>query len=56
MRREPRREGLSTIEATGMLLARLEQRPEIETALTENFRRMLDEIRASGVHIGKGGR
>ena len=30
LRREPRREGLSTIEAAGMLLARLEQRPEIE--------------------------
>jgi DTW domain-containing protein YfiP len=56
LRREPRREGLSTIEATGMLLARLEGRPEIETTLTENFRKMLDEIRASGVPIGKGGR
>jgi hypothetical protein len=39
-----------------MLLARLEGRPEIETTLTENFRKMLDEIRASGVPIGKGGR
>jgi DTW domain-containing protein YfiP len=56
LRREPRREGLSTIEAAGMLLARLERRPEIEAALAENFRRMLDDIRASGVHVGKGGR
>jgi DTW domain-containing protein len=53
LRREPRREGLSTIEAAGMLLSRLEKRPEIETRLNENFQRMLDGIRASGVHIGK---
>jgi hypothetical protein len=54
LRREPRREGLSTIEAAALLLSRLENKPEIETALTGNFARMLDEIRASGVHIGKG--
>ncbi len=54
LRREPRREGLSTIEAAGLLLARLEKRPEIETRLNENFQRMLDRIRASGVHVGKG--
>jgi DTW domain-containing protein YfiP len=56
LRREPRKEGLSTIEAAAMLLSRLEKRPEIETTLTENFRRMLDRIRASGVHVGKGAR
>jgi DTW domain-containing protein YfiP len=56
LRREPRREGLSTIEAVGMLLGRLEGRPEIDTVLTQNFRAMLDKIRASGVHVGKGGR
>jgi DTW domain-containing protein YfiP len=56
LRREPRREGLSTIEAVGMLLGRLEGRPETETVLTQNFRAMLDKIRASGVHVGKGGR
>ncbi len=54
LRREPRREGLSTIEAAGFLLSRLEKRPEIETRLNENFQRMLDRIRASGVHVGKG--
>ncbi|MEJ0012119.1 MAG: tRNA-uridine aminocarboxypropyltransferase [Bauldia sp.] len=54
LRREPRREGLSTIEAAGLLLSRLEKRPEIETRLNENFQRMLDRIRASGVHVGKG--
>jgi DTW domain-containing protein YfiP len=56
LRREPRRQGLSTIEAAGMLLGRLEGRPEIETTLNDNFRRMLDRIRLSGVHVGKGGR
>ena len=53
LRREPRREGLSTIEAAGLLLSRLEKRPEIETALNGNFQRMLDKIRASGVLVKK---
>lgn len=53
LRREPRREGLSTIEAAGMLLSRLEKRPEIEARLAENFQKMLDRIRVSGVPIGK---
>ena len=54
LRREPRREGLSTIEAAGLLLSRLEKRPEIETRLTENFQKMLARLRASGVLVGKG--
>src|SRR5579871_4182918 len=33
LRREPRRDGLSTIEAAGMLMSALERRPEIEAAL-----------------------
>jgi len=45
LRREPRRDGISTIEAAAMLLAHLEQRPEIETALTESFERMLARYR-----------
>jgi DTW domain-containing protein YfiP len=49
LRREPRREGLATIEAAGMLIARLEHRPEIETRLTENFQKMLSKLRMSGV-------
>ena len=53
LRREPRREGLSTIEAAAMLLSRIEKRPEIETRLVENFQKMLDRIRASGVLVGK---
>jgi hypothetical protein len=53
LRREPRREGLSTIEAVGLLISRLEHKPEIETRLTENFRKMLTKLRASGVNAGK---
>lgn len=45
LRREPRREGLSTLEATAMLLSHLEKRPEIETALSETFARLLDKYR-----------
>ena len=45
LRREPRRDGLSTIEAAAMVLARLEQRPDIETALTGSFERMLARYR-----------
>jgi len=45
LRREPRREGLSTLEAAGVLLARLENRPEIETALLETFGKLLDKYR-----------
>jgi DTW domain-containing protein len=45
LRREPRRDGLSTIEAAAFLLSRLEQRPEIETALTATFERLLARYR-----------
>jgi len=41
LRREPRSDGLSTIEAAAMLLARLERKPEIETALHASFERLL---------------
>jgi DTW domain-containing protein YfiP len=51
LRREPRREGLSTIEAAGMLIARLERKPEIETRLAENFQKMLTRLRMSGVSV-----
>ena len=47
LRREPRRDGLSTIESAAMLLSRLERRPEIETALTASFERMLAKYRDS---------
>lgn len=47
LRREPRKDSLSTIESVGFLLSRLESRPEIETALSASFRRMLQRFRAS---------
>ena len=46
LRREPRSDGLSTIEAAAMLLARLEGKPAIETALYASFERLLARYRA----------
>jgi DTW domain-containing protein YfiP len=45
LRREPRSDGLSTIEAAAMLLARLERKPEIETTLCATFERLLARYR-----------
>jgi len=45
LRREPRREALSTLEAVGLLLSRLEKKPEIELALTRTFRTLLQRYR-----------
>ncbi|MGJ5180403.1 tRNA-uridine aminocarboxypropyltransferase [Bradyrhizobium oligotrophicum] len=45
LRREPRRDGLSTIEAAGLLMAALERRPEIAEALDASFERMLARYR-----------
>jgi DTW domain-containing protein YfiP len=47
LRREPRREALSTLESAAFLLSRLEGRSEIETALLDSFARMLDRYRAT---------
>ena len=47
LRREPRREALSTLEAAALALSRLEERPEIETALLRDFSAMLDKYRAA---------
>ena len=41
LRKEPRRDGLSTIEAAGMLLGALEKRPDITATLDASFGRML---------------
>jgi DTW domain-containing protein YfiP len=41
LRREPRRDGLSTIEAAAMLIAALEKRPDIAATLNASFMRML---------------
>ncbi|MGY4308691.1 DTW domain-containing protein YfiP [Bradyrhizobium sp. USDA 4369] len=45
LRREPRRDGLSTIEAAGLLMAALERRPEIAATLEASFERMLARYR-----------
>jgi DTW domain-containing protein YfiP len=45
LRKEPRKDGLSTIEAAGMLIARLEKRPDIEETLNAAFERMLATYR-----------
>jgi hypothetical protein len=45
LRREPRRDGLSTIEAAAMLLAGLEKRPDIAEILNDSFERMLARFR-----------
>jgi DTW domain-containing protein YfiP len=45
LRREPRRDGLSTIEAAAMILAALERRPDIAEALHASFERMLARFR-----------
>lgn len=47
LRREPRREALSTIEAAALALSRIEGRPAIETALRQDFAVMLDKYRAA---------
>jgi DTW domain-containing protein YfiP len=47
LRREPRREALSTIEAAALALSRIERRPEIETVLRQDFAVMLDKYRAA---------
>ena len=45
LRREPRRDGLSTIEAAAMLIASLEKHPEIAATLNASFERMLARYR-----------
>ena len=45
LRREPRSDGLSTLEAAALVMARLERKPEIETALTASFERLLERYR-----------
>jgi DTW domain-containing protein YfiP len=45
LRQEPRRDGLSTIEAAATLIAGLEKRPEIAATLNASFERMLARYR-----------
>jgi DTW domain-containing protein len=46
VRREPRREALSTIEAAALLLNRIEGRPEFEATLTDALDRLIAETRS----------
>jgi len=45
LRKEPREDGLSTIEAAGLLLGALERRPDIAATLNASFERMLARYR-----------
>jgi DTW domain-containing protein YfiP len=45
LRQEPRRDGLSTIEAAGLVLGALEKRPDIVATLNASFERMLARYR-----------
>jgi DTW domain-containing protein len=45
LRREPRRDGLATIEAAAMLIAGLEKQPDIAGTLNASFERMLARYR-----------
>ena len=47
LRREARREAVSTLEATALLLSTLEKRPEIADKLHASFERLLARYRAS---------
>ncbi len=53
LRREPRRDGLSTLEAVALLLTRLEQKPEIETTLYASFDKMLARYRENAPKVPK---
>jgi DTW domain-containing protein len=47
LRREPRRDALSTIEAAALLLSRLEGRADIERVMTQSLERLLERYRQS---------
>jgi hypothetical protein len=47
VRREPRREALSTLEAAALLLKHLDGGPEIETALLDRLDRLLADVRTA---------
>jgi len=47
LRREPRRDALSTIEAAALLLSRLEGRPDIERSMNQSLERLLERYRAT---------
>lgn len=47
LRREPRREGLSTLEAAALALSRIGGQPEIQTALLARFALLLERYRTA---------
>jgi DTW domain-containing protein YfiP len=47
LRKEPRREALSTIEAAALAISRLEKKPDVETKLRATFAAMLDKYRTA---------
>jgi DTW domain-containing protein len=53
LRREPRRDSLSTLEAAGSALSLLEKRPEIEAALDAAFARLIAKYRAQRSRVGE---
>jgi DTW domain-containing protein YfiP len=56
LRREPRPDGLSTIEATALVVSRLENRPEIEATLMASFEKLLAHHRSGQPDARKRGR
>jgi DTW domain-containing protein len=51
LRREPRREGLSTLEAAALVLSRLGEQPEIDTMLSLSFARLLGAYRSLNTRV-----
>jgi DTW domain-containing protein YfiP len=47
LRREPRREALSTLEAAALAVSRLDNKPDVETILLKYFGLMLDKYRGA---------
>jgi DTW domain-containing protein YfiP len=47
LRREPRRDALSTIEAAALLLSRLEGRPEVERVMIASLEDLLERYRTA---------
>ena len=55
LRREPRREALSSLESVAMLMAWLERKPEIEVKLLKSFETMLERYRSVKAGVKKPG-
>jgi DTW domain-containing protein len=53
LRREPRREGLSTLEAAALALARIGTQPQIETALVRSFEKLIAAYRDTRSNLTK---